>query len=518
MLSALGVSETDFQTLLGLIAGELAFDATGDCQLDRHKLSLLYRHARLAAALNLSIADLAGALSLLFDPAEQALTTLDQVEQLVDFITWQRASAFTIAELRFILAGATDGPVKFTTTAESTALLVKQAQAAQRGRSPRRPPRRASHHLPPAPRPPGRSARLDPRRYQGPAIRTALAAVIAPDGTPVAASDLIPLTDLVQQLERVILLFAKLKLDDANVGYLTSHREALGIAAPASLTVGDVRAIVLYHTMITGDSAAPAAIQATLGNITKSSHDAAAHQRVAELWHVSPVLPGSLRKVLPAARTPIEQLRSLHEAATLCTTLGISAHALADLGRDGSFGELSHARDIAVGAVTAKYAEAAKRDQVLQPLQDRINGLKRDALCDYIIGWGAGLNFRSRSDLYDFFLLDPDMGGCFQTSRVVAAISTLQQYAERCRQGLEQTRLDPQVRPARVRPCQCHPRRPVGMAEELPGLAGQPQGIPLPGVLSRPGPARRQDPALRGPGRRPAPAEDHHGLGQRRLP
>jgi Tc toxin complex TcA C-terminal TcB-binding domain/Neuraminidase-like domain/Salmonella virulence plasmid 28.1kDa A protein len=447
LLSALGVSGTDFQTLLGLIAGELAFDATGDCQLDRHKLSLLYRHARLAAALNLSITDLAGALSLLFDPAERALTTLDQVERLVDFITWQRASAFTIAELRFILAGATDGPVKFTTTAESTALLVKQAQAA-RAADPRdalRAGLATTFHLPPV-----RLADLlawIPADIEGPPIRTALAAVIAPDGTPVAASDLIPLTDLVQQLERVILLFAKLQLDDANVGYLTSHREALGITAPASLTVGDVRAIVLYHTMITGNSAAPAAIQATLGNITKSSHDAAAHQRVAELWHVSPVLPGSLRKVLPAAHTPIEQLRSLHEAATLCTTLGISAHVLADLGRDGSFGELSHARDIAVGAVTAKYAEGAKRDQVLQPLQDRINGLKRDALCDYIIGWGAGLNFHSRSDLYDFFLIDPDMGGCFQTSRVVAAISTLQQYAERCRQGLEQTRLKyvPQV-------------------------------------------------------------------------
>ena len=447
LLSDLGVSGADFQMLLGLLAGELAFSATGDCQLDRHKLSLLYRHARLAAALKLSITDLAGALSLLFEPAERALTTLGQVEQLVDFITWQRASAFTIAELRFILAGATDGPVRFTTTAESTALLVKQAQAAHAAgpRDALRAELATIFHLPPA-----RLADLlawIPADIDGPAIRTAVAAVIAPDGTPATAGDLIPLTDLVQQLERVILLFAKLRLDDANVSYLTSHREALGITAPAFLKVGDVRAIALYHTMITGDSSAPAAIQAILGNITKNSHDAADYQRVAELWHVSPVLPGSLRKVLPAARTPIEQLRSLREAATLCTTLGISAHALADLGRDGSFAELSHARDTAVGAVTAKYPEGAKRDQVLQPLHDRINVLKRDALCDYIIGWGTGLHFHSRSDLYDFFLIDPDMGGCFQTSRVVAAISTLQQYAERCRQGLEQTRLKyvPQV-------------------------------------------------------------------------
>jgi hypothetical protein len=440
LLSALGVSGTDFQTLLGVLAGELAFSATGDCQLDRHRLSLLYRHARLAAALNVSIADLAGALSLLFEAAERALTTLGQVEQLVDFITWQRASAFTIAELRFILAGATDGPVKFTTTAESTALLVKQAQAAHAAdpRDTLRVQLATTFSLPPA-----RLADLlawVPADINGPAIGAALAAVIAPDGNPATASDLIPLTDLVQQLERVILLFANLELDDASLSYLTGHREAVGITVPASLTVADARALALYHTMITGDSAAPAVIQAILGDLTKGSHDAAAHRRVAELWHVSPVLPASLRKVLPTARTPIEQLRSLREAATLCTTLGISAPALADLGRDGSFGALGHARDIAVGAVTAKYTEGARRDQVLPPLRDRVNALKRDALCDYILGWGAGLNFRSRSDLYDFFLIDPDMDGCFQTSRVVAATSTLQLYAERCRQDLEQTR------------------------------------------------------------------------------
>ena len=439
LLSALGVSETDLQTLLGLLADELGFDANGDCQLDRHRLSLLYRHARLAAALQLPIADLARALRLLFAPPERALTTLDQVGQLVDFITWQRASAFTMPELQFILAGASDGPVKYTTTAQSTALVVKQAQAAHAAdpRDALRARLATTFHLAPA-----RLADLfawTTADINGPAIRTSLTAVITPDGTPATADDLIPLTDLVQQLERVILLFAKLGLDDANVSYLTSHREALGIATPVSLTVADVRAIALYHTMISGDNTAPAAIQAMLASITRGSQDAAAERSAAELWHVSHGLPGSLRKVLPAARTPIEQLRSLREAATLCTTLGVTAPALADLGRDGSFGEMRRARDIAVGAVTAKYPEGAKRDQVLNPLRDRVNALKRDALCDYIIAWGAGLNFRSRSDLYDFFLLDPDMGGCFQTSRVVAATSALQLYAERCRQGLEQT-------------------------------------------------------------------------------
>jgi hypothetical protein len=443
LLSALGIGETDLEALLSLLAAELAFDANGDTQLDRHRLSLMYRHARLAAALKLSVADLAGALSLLFGPAEQAVTTLDQVEQLVAFIGWQRASGFTIAELRFILSGAADGPVTFVTTAESTAQLIKQVQAVQ-GTDPRdalRARLAITFNLPPA-----RLANLlawIPADINGPTVRTALATVIAPDGTPAAAGDVVPLTDLAQQLERVTLLFGKLKLDDANLDYLTSHREVLGIAAPTALTVENVQAIVLYSGMIAVDSTAPAAIQAMLTvPATGAQPSAAADRRVAGLWHVGHVLPGALRKVLPAARTPVEGLRHLRDAAALCTKLGVSAYALAALGREGSYAELSHARDVALGAVTAKYTDAAQRTQVLQPIQDRINVLKRDALCDYIIGWGAGLNFRSHSDLYDFFLLDPDMGGCFQTSRVVCALSSLQLYAERCRQGLEQTRPD----------------------------------------------------------------------------
>ena len=500
----------------------------------------MYRHARLAAALKLSIADLAGVLSLLFGPAEQVVTTLNQVEQLVAFITWQRASGFSIAELRFILAGAADGPVTFTTTAQSTAQLVQQAQAAQAAdpRDALRARLATTFNVPPA-----RLANLlawVPADINGPAIHTAMAVVIAADGTPAVPGNLVPLTDLAQQLERVILLFTKLKVDDGNVDYLTSHREALGIANPVALTIGDLQAIALYSRMITGDSAAPAVIQAMLAApaesavagaqpipaagaqpspVTGAHQIPAADRRVADLWHVGHVLPGSLRKVLPAPRTPIEGLRHLRDASALCAKLGISAYALAALGKDGSFGELSHARDIAFGAVTAKYTDQAQRKQVLQPLRDRVNVLKRDALCDYLMGWGAALNFRSHADLYDFFLLDPDMGSCFQTSRVVSALSTLQLYAERCLAG---PRANPpgraQAHRARLRASRRHPRRPVGMAEELPGLAGQPQGVPLSGVLPRPRPARYQDPALRGAGRRPAPAEDHHGLGQRRIP
>jgi len=455
LLSALGVSDADLEVLLRLLAGELAFDASGNCTLDRHRLSLLYRHARLAAATQLPVRDFTQVLQLLFDPAEQVLTTLDQVEQVTAFATWLRGSPFSLADLRFILAAAQDGAVKFSTTADSTAQLVQQVQQVQATRAPDardalRSRLAAAFNLPTA-----RLASLltwIPADIDGPVIKAALATSFAADGTPAAPSDLIPLTELGQQLERATLLFSKAKIGDDALAYLTGNPGALGITNPRSVQLQDVQAIPLYAAMINESGDATTVIQAALTGPPTEADQPAADRSLAQLWHVDRILISSLRKILPLARAPLDRLRHLHEAARLCTTLGVNAYSLAALGKNSSYDELIRARDIALGAVSAKYTDAAERDKVLQPLQDRVNVLKRDALCDYILASHAQLGFGSRSDIYDFFLLDPDMGGCFRTSRVVSAISALQTYVQRCRQDLEQTRPGAPVPEIRVPP------------------------------------------------------------------
>src|SRR3546814_407206 len=51
--------------------------------------------------------------------------------------------------------------------------------------------------------------------------------------------------------------------------------------------------------------------------------------------------------------------------------------------------------------------------------------------------------FESRGDLYNHYLIDPDMEGCARTSRVVSAIGSLQTYIHRVVLNLEQDRRDP---------------------------------------------------------------------------
>ncbi len=97
------------------------------------------------------------------------------------------------------------------------------------------------------------------------------------------------------------------------------------------------------------------------------------------------------------------------------------------------------ARDVVVGAFSSKYDDEKVRQEKLEPYLDKINVKKRDALCDYIIAREKDLKFKDMGDIYAFFLLDVEMSGCFRTSRVVCAISSLQLYVHRILMNLEQS-------------------------------------------------------------------------------
>jgi len=443
VVAGLGISDADLQTLLGVLATQLELSPEGDFLLDRGRLSLLYRHARLAAGLGLSIADFASILQLLFDPAEQALTTLDQIEQLVAFVTWLKGSPFTIAQLRFILGGVADATVSFSTTPATVAALVQKAQAAGAPdpRDALRTDLAASLDV--------SLARLTnllawiSSDIEGPGVAAALATGFDANGIPTSPGDLGPLIDLGQQLERVALLFSTLAISDQDLAYLTAQPATMGISSLSALTLPGLQAVALYSTLtppsspLTGDIDSSAVVQSALSGPAGTA--AQNNRALGRLWGVDPILLDSLPGVLPPAPTPITALGQLRAAAELCTTLGVHAFSLQELGRDGSFTELSRAADIVTSAVAAKYKDVDQRNKALSPLQERVNVMKRDALCDYVIARHAELGFTSHSDLYDFFLLDPDMGGCFETSWVVCAISSVQLYAQRCMQDLEQT-------------------------------------------------------------------------------
>jgi hypothetical protein len=78
-------------------------------------------------------------------------------------------------------------------------------------------------------------------------------------------------------------------------------------------------------------------------------------------------------------------------------------------------------------------------EQLAAPLHNQLRMLQRDALVAYLIvqkqlmEWGVV----DADSLFEFFLIDVQMGACLKTSRIKQAISTVQTFIQRCFLGLE---------------------------------------------------------------------------------
>lgn len=92
-------------------------------------------------------------------------------------------------------------------------------------------------------------------------------------------------------------------------------------------------------------------------------------------------------------------------------------------------------------ALRARYTQS-DWEQVVKPLYDQLRGDQRDALIAYLLiqqplrDWGV----IDADSLFEFFLLDVQMGACLDTSRIKQAISSVQSFVQRCLLGLEKDR------------------------------------------------------------------------------
>lgn len=83
--------------------------------------------------------------------------------------------------------------------------------------------------------------------------------------------------------------------------------------------------------------------------------------------------------------------------------------------------------------------DVATWEQVSQPLFNILREHQRDALIAFLLvqqplrDWGVV----DADSLFEFFLIDVQMGSCLQTSRIKQAISTVQLYVQRCLLNLE---------------------------------------------------------------------------------
>ena len=133
-------------------------------------------------------------------------------------------------------------------------------------------------------------------------------------------------------------------------------------------------------------------------------------------------------------------LEQLDRAAHLASAIGVGGETLGALATDDHYYDrLSAAADALFAVLGARYSDeqtkVAKLDEAEQPIREA----KRDALADYLIHSRTPQVWGSLDDLYQYFLIDVEAGGCSTTSRVVAATMTAQLYVYRAIMNLEQS-------------------------------------------------------------------------------
>jgi hypothetical protein len=78
-------------------------------------------------------------------------------------------------------------------------------------------------------------------------------------------------------------------------------------------------------------------------------------------------------------------------------------------------------------------------DKTYEEIIISMSELKRDALINYVICKlrAKGIVIETKDDLFDYFLIDPEMSGKITASRIQQAIGSAQLYIQRCRMNLE---------------------------------------------------------------------------------
>ena len=135
-------------------------------------------------------------------------------------------------------------------------------------------------------------------------------------------------------------------------------------------------------------------------------------------------------------------LRRVAEGFAVLDKLGISAAAL--IAAAANQPDATMVRNLQA-ALRARHREADWLN-VLQPINDELRTLQRDALVAFILQ-RMSLTAQTRhidtpNRLFEYFLMDVQMEPCMQTSRVRHALNAVQLFVDRCLMGLE-TRVSP---------------------------------------------------------------------------
>ena len=177
-------------------------------------------------------------------------------------------------------------------------------------------------------------------------------------------------------------------------------------------------------------------LQTVLGGVAGAS-DA----DIAKVLGIDRARISALKPHLTLPAQPFDALDNLARCLALTELLGVSGETLGLMINEEStaavaYQKLSRAAEDVFAAFRAKYPLEKTFQEKMEPYEDKLRARKRDALVDFLVRkWPEP--FSDPNKLYAYFLIDVLLEGCARTSRIVAAISSLQLYVQRVIMHLE---------------------------------------------------------------------------------
>ena len=248
------------------------------------------------------------------------------------------------------------------------------------------------------------------------------------------------LTDLIGKLLPLSILFQDKSFDAAALKFIKSNSAMFGISDFNALDIQSVHSVSLYHNFVdeVGEEDTTDLQRILLAfDSTKKLFPKKVQAILADILGVARGLTyTTLQKEISLPKTALKAFDKFSRYVEMAKYLGVGGDAL-KLIISQDYKKLAQANASILSAFRAKYDDEVEWEQKIEPFENKIRALKRDALADYLIH-AVHPEFASLNDLYHHFLIDVELEGCARTSKLVAAISSVQLYVHRCLMNLEQ--------------------------------------------------------------------------------
>lgn len=474
---------------------DAASEASRSMVLSASNLTLLWRHARLAGMLRRRPAELAELIVRSGTPAG-VIASLAELKRLLAYEAWLAASTYALAEIAFITGESSriaahdfdaarlareivdgivaDGVLEFSSTVfafvggitEQQSRAIVAANAALLDSRPMQRLRikdtiRKGETLS---TPAGLSASatelaatlarhhpanvLPPRLARGLELSTSkLEALIAVSGieldrTGIAQAlyggDRTALEADIRTLGRLAALFKSPAFSPDRLAFVAGHRAMFALPAPAAPAVAALRNVEGYRRLLErGDGTADAAAidSALVGFTSAQKFGAVPAATMARALEVSEAEVASLLAAVDLPGDAVEAMATLAGAAALSRRSGLAFASLQKLSSTDPT-EVRVGADAIAAALKLRHTNPSDLARIVEPQDDRLRSLKRDALAAEMIRGSSG-RFKSFDDLYAYLCVEVEMQGCARTTRVAAAISSAQTYVHRIILDLE---------------------------------------------------------------------------------